>query len=407
MPLPDPVHPPPLQAAPAAPDSRPRAADALQAATALLRQRLLRAALFMLVLCSAIAVFLAGTFGHALGPSLVYSFCIGLSCWALTDGCRLALAWWVDRRRALQGLAPLAHGFAIGWPGMIGLMLLGVLAGPMLGLALGDALTGRQSPPLLALERFDARVTLGMTVVGTGLALFAFSTFERLASARAQAEAARRAAAEHQLMLLQSQLEPHMLFNTLANLRVLIALDAPRAQAMLDRLIAYLRATLSASRSPAHALADEFARLQDYLALMAIRMGPRLQVSFDLPAALRNVPVPPLLLQPLVENSIRHGLEPKVDGGALHVAARREGNALVLEVRDGGVGLAEGTRRDGDPALGTHFGLHQVRSRLATLHGDHASLDLLANPEGPGTLARIRMPWPGPGAAMPPRPATT
>jgi hypothetical protein len=102
-------------------------------------------------------------------------------------------------------------------------------------------------------------------------AVSALSTTERLASARAAAEAAQRQAAEHQLRLLQSQLEPHMLFNTLANLRVLIALDPPRAQAMLDRLIAFLRSTLQASRAGTHTLADEFARLDDYLGLMAVR----------------------------------------------------------------------------------------------------------------------------------------
>ena len=95
--------------------------------------------------------------------------------------------------------------------------------------------------------------------------------------------AAERSAAEAQLKLLQSQLEPHMLFNTLANLRVLIGTDPARAQAMLDRLIAFLRATLTASRSGSHALADEFDRLGDYLALMAVRMGPRLACAWTCP----------------------------------------------------------------------------------------------------------------------------
>jgi LytS/YehU family sensor histidine kinase len=133
---------------------------------------------------------------------------------------------------------------------------------------------------------------------------------------------------------LQSQLEPHMLFNTLANLRVLIGADSVRAQTMLDRLIAFLRATLAASRSGSHSLANEFARIEDYLALMAVRMGPRLAVRIELPDALRALPVPALLLQPLVENAIRHGLEPKVSGGRIEVSAHREADALVLDVRD-------------------------------------------------------------------------
>ena len=134
-------------------------------------------------------------------------------------------------------------------------------------------------------------------------------------------------AAEARLRLLEAQLEPHMLFNTLANLRALIGVDPQRAQTMLDHMIAYLRATLRASRADAdrpHTLQDEFARLQDYLELMAIRMGPRLQFALELPEALATQPVPPLLLQPLVENSIQHGLEPKVEGGRITVRASQE-----------------------------------------------------------------------------------
>ena len=202
---------------------------------------------------------------------------------------------------------------------------------------------------------------------------------------------AQRQAAEHQLKLLESQIEPHMLFNTLANLRVLIGTDPPRAQAMLDQLIAFLRATLGGSRVSSHPLGTEFARLADYLALMQIRMGERLQTRFDLPDELATLPVPPLLLQPLVENSIKHGLEPKVSGGRIDVSARRERAQLVLEVRDTGAGLSS-TRGDG-----TQFGLVQVRERLATLYGTKASFEL-ANAGGAegGTLATLRLPLPSP-----------
>src|SRR3569623_437905 len=112
-----------------------------------------------------------------------------------------------------------------------------------------------------------------------------------------------------------------MLFNTLANLRALSGVDPNRAQEMLDHMIAYLRATLNASRAASHSLQAEFDRLQDYLELMAIRMGPRLRFTLDLPGALAQDTVPSLLLQPLVENAIQHGLEPKVGGGEVRVAA--------------------------------------------------------------------------------------
>jgi len=187
-----------------------------------------------------------------------------------------------------------------------------------------------------------------------------------------------------------------MLFNTLANLRVLIGIDPQQAQAMLDRLIAFLRATLTASRSDAQPLATEFAQLADYLALMALRMGPRLQVRLDLPEELGSLPVPPLLLQPLVENAIKHGLEPQVEGGRIEVAARAEPGWLELTVRDSGVGLAA-AQQSMPPAPGAEsgFGLTQIRQRLATQYGSLASLELQpATDNGGGVLATVRIPQP-------------
>jgi sensor histidine kinase YesM len=188
------------------------------------------------------------------------------------------------------------------------------------------------------------------------------------------------------LKLLESQLEPHMLFNTLANLRVLIGMDPARAQAMLDRLIAFLRATLTASRVGMHPLAAEFDRIADYLALMQVRMGPRLQFAFDLPHDLRETPLPPLLLQPLVENCITHGLEPKVEGGRIDVRAQRQATMLVLTVRDSGVGLSHAAATQG-----TRFGTQQVRDRLAALYGAAATFSLAAAADG-STEARITLP---------------
>ncbi|MBK6470569.1 MAG: histidine kinase [Betaproteobacteria bacterium] len=252
---------------------------------------------------------------------------------------------------------------------------------------LADQLTGYRSPSLLDFGT-SARITLAITVIATVVTVVVVSTLERLSAARAEAEAAQRQAAENQLRLLQSQLEPHMLFNTLANLRVLIGLDSQRAQAMLDHLINFLRATLNASRLATHPLAAEFRHLDDYLALMAIRMGPRLAVQLQLPDAQATLPVPPLLLQPLVENAIKHGLEPRVDGGRIEIAARREGGLLRLTVLDTGVGL-----RASAATASTGFGLEQVRARLATLYGTRATLTLEpADLTEGGTLATLTLP---------------
>jgi LytS/YehU family sensor histidine kinase len=115
-------------------------------------------------------------------------------------------------------------------------------------------------------------------------------------------------------------------------------------------------------------------------------MGPRLQFEFDLPEALRRTPVPPLLLQPLVENAIRHGLEPTIEGGRIDITAARVGAALVLTVRDSGVGLASNAA-----TRGTRFGTQQVRDRLAALYGDAASFTL-EPAAGRGSVARIALP---------------
>lgn len=197
---------------------------------------------------------------------------------------------------------------------------------------------------------------------------------------------AERDASEARLRLLQSQLEPHMLFNTLANLRALIGVDPPAAQRMVDRLNDYLRATLDASRATTHPLSAEFERLRDYLDLMAIRMGPRLAASFDLPDALRDVPVPPLILQPLVENAIRHGLEPQVAGGRIDVHAAREGDALVLTVHDSGAGF-DATQ----PPRSGRFGMAQVIERVASATSGRGTVDVQSQ-SGAGTTVRLTLP---------------
>jgi LytS/YehU family sensor histidine kinase len=243
---------------------------------------------------------------------------------------------------------------------------------------------------LLANLSHFPRATLGfvlMSLAAGGFGAYYFTSRAMLAHARLAQEEAQRQASEARLRLLESQLEPHMLFNTLANLRALIGTDPARAIAMLDRLNDFLRATLTASRTEAsagqHTLAAEFARLRDYLELMAVRMGPRLRYTLDLPDTLANQPIPPLLLQPLVENSIRHGLEPSLQGGEIRVCARHNGQHLELEVNDTGVGC--------EPSPEPGFGLAQVRERLETAYPGQARMDWHGQPGG-GTRALLTLP---------------
>ena len=133
----------------------------------------------------------------------------------------------------------------------------------------------------------------------------------------------------------------------------------------------------------------EFDRLRDYLELMAVRMGPRLAYTLDLPPELAAQPVPTLLLQPLVENAIKHGLEPKIEGGHITVRARQDGAQLVLEVADTGVGAALDTTQALPSSPG--FGLSQVRERLAAAYGTAGAINFVAAQQG-GTRAEVRFP---------------
>ncbi len=366
------------------------------------RQRLPVTLALLVGVCTTIAAVFTLTSTGWWGYKLLYSFCIGAICLSVYESSSMLNAWLHDQWRQWRRLPASSVAWQSGWAGVWPSTLLCVTLGPPLGQWLADAITGFDSDPIYNLASRSTQLTLLVSLLATLAFVAVISSRERLASAKAQAEAAERAAAENQLKLLQSQLEPHMLFNTLANLRVLIGLDATAAQQMLDRLIAYLRATLEASRLPAHPLATEYARVADYLALMAIRMGPRLQVELHLPPALATQPVPPLLLQPLVENAIKHGLEPHVAGGRLAVSAHADGEMLVLQVRDTGIGLAQAAA-----TAGTRFGLAQVRERLATLHGPRASLVVVPAPDAEGgTVATIRLPREAVPAAAPATPPT-
>ncbi len=357
-----------------------------------LLSRLARGLLFLAVLCTAIALFLTLVGGRPY-VSFVYSFSIGICCWVMIDVTRLLVSQWLRRRQRLSGVAPPGpQTFELGWAGMAPLIVAGAIFGPPLGLAIGDALTGRSSHSYWDLSAKGTQVTLAISLLATLVTVLIRAAQGRAAAMQLRAEAAQREAAEAQLRLLQSQLEPHMLFNTLANLRVLIGLEPARAQAMLDRLIAFLRSTLAASRTDTHALADEFARIDDYLALMQVRMGPRLRVTLELPAALAALPVPPLLLQPLVENAIKHGLEPQVAPGRIVVSAHLEGAELRLCVHDDGQGLSAAAKPRTDAVPGAGFGLPQVRQRLSGRFGDSARLEIGPAPQGQGTLACVILP---------------
>ncbi len=200
-------------------------------------------------------------------------------------------------------------------------------------------------------------------------------------------EQLKRQAQEAQLRLLQGQIEPHFLFNTLANVQSLMDHDLPKAREMLASFTDYLRASLGALRNESSRVADELELARTYLLLLQARMEERLRFSIEADEASRALPLPSLLLQPLVENAIVHGLEPSIEGGQVRVSARVQGHHLLLEVQDDGRGLQAATR----PARrGAGMALSNIRQRLQARYGPEATLQLL--PAQPGTLARITIP---------------
>jgi signal transduction histidine kinase len=187
---------------------------------------------------------------------------------------------------------------------------------------------------------------------------------------------------EAQLKMLQAQIEPHFLFNTLANASSLIDSDPALAKTLLERLNDWLRIALVRARSDSATLGDELDMLENYLQILKIRFGERLRWRIAATQEARQTIFPPMLLQPLVENAVRHGIEPKIGGGEIVIRAHIENAKLHIEVCDSGVGLIA-------DAGGT--GLTNVRARLATLFGDAGRLALTNNVDN-GATATLELP---------------
>jgi hypothetical protein len=206
------------------------------------------------------------------------------------------------------------------------------------------------------------------------------------ASANAAEEGLKRQLVEAQLKMMQAQVEPHFLFNTLASVDHLIETDPARAAKMQKNLIQYLRAALPQMREGSTTLGKEIALCRAYLEILKVRMDDRLQVALTVPQGLQSARFPPMMLQTLVENAIKHGLEPKAEGGALTLSADIANGNLRVTVADTGLGFGAGSRP------GTGVGLANVRERLAGLYGGRARLTVEANSPS-GTIATIEVPY--------------
>jgi LytS/YehU family sensor histidine kinase len=188
-----------------------------------------------------------------------------------------------------------------------------------------------------------------------------------------------------QLQALQRQLQPHFLFNSLHTISALVHRDVGAADAMIERLGDLLRMTLSAGEVPEVSLARELEHVRHYVAIEQANMGQRLVVTVDAEPSTLQAGVPALLLQPLVENAVRHGLAPRAEGGRVRITTRRLGGTLAITVLDDGLGIQQGAKAAG-------IGLENTRQRLQQLYGDAHSFVVESPPDG-GVVVSIRMPF--------------
>ena len=210
-----------------------------------------------------------------------------------------------------------------------------------------------------------------------------------VATETAESEQLKRQVVEARMAAMQAQVEPHFLFNTLASIDHLIETDPPRASTMQKNLIALLRASMPSMREQnpnAQTLGREMAVIRPYLEILKVRMEDRLQASVRVPEGLASAEFPPMMIQSLVENAIKHGLEPKAEGGALDVSAEIVHGRLAVTVADTGLGFGKAD------TAGTGIGLANIRERLKLLYGDKASM-VVADNQPTGTIVTLTVPY--------------
>ncbi|WP_348541616.1 sensor histidine kinase [Vibrio fluminensis] len=230
-------------------------------------------------------------------------------------------------------------------------------------------------------------------IVFSGMCFYYFYNREQMAIADKQLEETKRKQAEQekalilsQLMQMQSQIEPHFLFNTLANISALMSQDVDKARMMVDKLTDLLRTTLTNSRRTETTVADEVRQLDAYLAIQKIRLDERLQFSIDVDPQLQQTTLPPMLIQPLVENAIQHGIEPKAVGGTITVCIFSQEGNMVVRVSDNGIGISENPHTKGHG-----IGLSNIKQRIKGLYEQNGSV-VVTQPEQGGFCVTISMP---------------
>jgi sensor histidine kinase YesM len=333
--------------------------------------------LFAIIISVLIAVFL---FFAGIGDSfllvLIISEAFGISTYSL-----IHLLFWLVRPQKISSV--------------ISILIIGVAGGTMIGLRLGPFVL-RQffSVPLEWTSRDLLQAILFAIAFGGAITYFFFSkarlrvTREEIQQERIRRLSKEKEALEANLKLLQAQIEPHFLFNTLSNILSLIDTSPDQGKAMLVDLIHYLRTSLSRTRHDLITLNQEVEIIQAYLNILKIRMGERLRFRIELPDTLREQPFPPMLLQPLVENAVKHGLEPQIQGGEILIKIEEKDGVVRSEIVDSGLGLTSYSEAG--------VGMINVRERLRLLYGERGRLVIEENKPS-GVKVVIEVPKDGGG----------
>jgi sensor histidine kinase YesM len=321
-------------------------------------KHIIRTVSYTLVFNTVIALFLtAMKFGGDISQNFIVAQCIGLS----ICSCILCVHPLLDRSGPLTQLIAIIIAMGVG-----------SVAGGLFG-----ALALRINP-LIFFQKYGLFKVIILGILFGSVISYFFYSREKISAGEALLQEERikrllveKKAAETDLRLLQAQVEPHFLFNTLSNILSALQTDGRAAEAMLLDLTRYLRTSLSRSRQETTTIGQEMDAVRAYLNIFKARMGERLHFNIDIADSAESTLFPPMLIQPLVENAIKHGLEPKVEGGEITIRAEEKGGVLRVEITDTGIGF------QGETASG--IGLSNVRERLHTLYGNGARLTLEEN----------------------------
>jgi len=335
------------------------------------RRRVIKTLSYTAVFNTVIAIFLTAIkFGSGPVDNFVVSQCIGIS----ICSCMLT---------AHYSVKPTCL------PVQLFVIIAGLIIGSVIGALLGSVAAGMN--PLIFFQEYGFFQIILIGILFGSIISYFFISRRKISASEVmiQEEKIKRLTSEKKVMesnlrLLQAQIEPHFLFNTLSNILSLIDTNTEKGKSMLEDLIHYLRTSLSKTRENASTIGQEMEMIEAYLNIFKVRMGERLCYRIDIPDTMKDLPFPPMLVQPLVENAVKHGLEPRIEGGEVFIRGEERGDILRLEIADTGLGF----QGDGDMGVG----LSNIRERLQSLYDDKGRLILEEN-QPSGLKAIIEVPY--------------